>query len=147
MLGTAYLIVARLAGFVCRLHIIELLTGDRFLLQQLLVTLVVALGILHLHTRLLDTRIVHPQVVLCGSDAHAGSLLTRQRVGKIGLRLSQSQLELAVLDDDQRIALVYRLILFETNLLDESLHTRIHGRDMLFHLSIVGIFHARMKEA
>ena len=147
MFGTEHLFVACLTGFVGCLYIVVLLTGDRFLLQQLLVTLVVAFGIFHLYACLLDTGITHPQVILCGSDTHAGSLLSRQCVGKIGFCLSQTQLEFGILDDDQRITLVYRLILFETNLLDETLYTSIHRSDMLFHLSIVGIFHARMNEA
>ena len=44
-------------------------------------------------------------------------------------------------------ALVHGLVFVEADALDEALYAGVHRRDVLFHLCVVGIFHARMEEA
>ena len=51
------------------------------------------------------------------------------------------QAEFSILDDDEGIALLYVLIVVETNLLDESRHTGIDRGDVTVHLCIIGISH------
>ena len=51
------------------------------------------------------------------------------------------QAELSILDDDEGIALLYVLIVVETNLLDESRYTGIDRGDMAVHLCIICISH------
>ena len=49
------------------------------------------------------------------------------------------QTELCILDDNKGIALLYVLIVVETNLLDESRYTGIDRGDMAVYLCIIGV--------
>ena len=51
------------------------------------------------------------------------------------------QAELSILDDDEGIALLYVLIIVETNLLDESRYTGIDRGDMAVYLCIICVSH------
>ena len=51
------------------------------------------------------------------------------------------QTELCILDDNKGIALLYVLIVVETNLLDESRHTGIDRGDMAVYLCIICVSH------
>ena len=72
---------------------------------------------------------------------------SRKGVGKVSFCLSKAQAEFGVFYHQQCIAFAHRLVFFEINLLDKTLHTGIDGRNMLTHLRIIGIFHAQMNEA
>ena len=139
--GTEYLLVACLGGIVSGAHVVVLLTGDGILAQQFLVAGQFAAGILHLHAGFLDACIAHTQVVLRGGNACRSGLAACQRIGKVGLGLCQTQAELSIFDDDQRVALVHGLELLKADALDEALYAGIHGGDVLLHLCVVGIFY------
>ena len=51
------------------------------------------------------------------------------------------QAELSILDDNKGIALLYVLIVVETNLLDESRYTGIDRGDMAVYLCIICVSH------
>ena len=51
------------------------------------------------------------------------------------------QTELSILDDNKGIALLYVLIVVETNLLDESRYTSIDRGDMAVYLCIICVSH------
>ena len=51
------------------------------------------------------------------------------------------QAELSILDDNEGIALLYVLIVVETNLLDESRYTGIDRGDMAVYLCIICVSH------
>ena len=51
------------------------------------------------------------------------------------------QTELSILDDNKGIALLYVLIVVETNLLDESRYTGIDRGDMAVYLCIICVSH------
>ena len=107
--------------------------------KQLLVTLVILLGILQQHLYLLDTGIRHGQVVVGRRYGRTHGAAAGQRILVIGLGLSHPQAELGILDEQQRVALVHRLILLEINLLDKALQPAVYRHDVLTYLRIVGI--------
>ena len=77
-----------------------------------------------------------------------GHLLSGKGVGKVGLGLRQAEPEFGVFYNEQGVALVHGLVLFEVNLLDEALHAGVHRRDVLLYLCVVGVFDvAKVDEA
>ena len=118
-----------------------LLLGDSLFLEQSGVALLLAQGVVVLRLCLFHGGFVDGDIVGTGSYAGLGCPLSGLGVGKVGLRLCQTKLELGVFNDDKRVARFYFLILFKAYLLDKSCHSGVYGSDMLAHHGIIGIFH------
>ena len=124
-----------------------LLAGHSPLSQQLLITAIIAFGVVQLHPRLVDGRITHQQIVAGSGNACIRHLLPGQRIGQVGLGLRQTQTELRILYQQQRIPPADGLILVETYLPDKTLHASVDRRDVPAHLRIVSVLHPRMDKA
>ena len=135
------MLVTGLCRLELRLHLIKLLHGNRLLFQQLLVTLVIFLRIRQSHPYFLDPGIRHQNITLRRMNRRVHRIHPDQRVPVIRLRLCQSQTILGILNHHQRITFTHTLVLFEIYLLDKSLYTGIYRGNMLFHLSIIRVFH------
>ena len=141
MLHAKRLLIPRVDGIVCRLNVVILLPGDGILLQEFPVPLQLAFRIGPLHADFLDGSVIDAQIVLRSGYPGMGNLLSCQCVCQVRFGLCQTQPEFRLFNHEQRVALAYRLVFPEINLLDEALHPRIDGSDVLFNLRIFRIFH------
>ena len=147
LLAARELLVACLGGEIRRIHIVVLLLRGSVVAQQLRVTGFLAPRVFELHASFLNAGIGDEHIGRGGVHALRSGLLACEGVGEVGFRLCEPQAKLAVFDNQQRVALVYGLELFEADFLDKSLDAGVHGRDVLPHGSIVGkLYVAEMHE-
>lgn len=132
------LLITSLGAQIACVNLVVLLTGYSILTEELLETGILTLGVLHLHTCCLDASVGYAHAGLGGHDAACRSLCATLRTDEVSLGLRQSQTELGVLDDGERIALIHLLELSETYLTDETLHTAVLWHDVLANMGIVG---------
>ena len=144
----AHLFVFGVKCVVFGLYPVVLLPCHGVFLQQFAVPFKLLCGVGPLHAHLFYRRVVHANVVLRCGYAGVGHLLSGKGVGKVGLGLRQAEPELGVFYNEQGVALVHGLVLFEVNLLDEALHAGVHRRDVLLYLCVVGVLDvAKVDEA
>ena len=135
------LFVAGLGREESGVDVVILLLRDGFVLEELGIARILAAGVLQLHAGFFDTGIGNVHGALGGAHALRGGLAARTGIGKVGLSLGQTQPELAVLNDDEGVALMDGLVLLETDFLDKTLHAGVDGGDVLANGSVVGELH------
>lgn len=122
------------------MYFIILLLGDSILTEELLETGILTHGILHLYTCGFDAGFGNGHACLGGNDAACRSLRTMFGTDKVGLGLGQSQAKFGILDDGERITLLYLLEIRETYLANKALYTTALRHDVLAYTGIVGKF-------
>lgn len=140
--GVANLLITGLRGKVRRVRLLIDLLRDRACLEQLLVAVIFALQVVHVRFRLGFGRLGHLDIAVRRADGRTGLLALLTRTGKVTLCLCQTQAELAVFKDDQRVAFANMLVRLKTNILNKTLHTRVLRRDVLAYAGIVRVLDA-----
>ena len=148
LLCTQYLFIPCFGCFVSGKYVVILLLGNSVFLQQFLKTAQFTFSVFHLYTYLFDTGIADAKVILSGSNTDCGCLSSGCSVCQIRFCLCHTETKFRILDDDESVTFVHRLILFKTYFLDKSRHTGIDRSNMLFYLRIVGVFNpSKMDES
>ena len=137
----AQLLVTRFGTQIGSMHLVVLLLRCRFGPQQIGITLIVALPFFHIDAGFVNRRIGYAHIQRRSTNAAPCGFAVLFGTRQIGLRLRQTQTVFGIFQNDKRVALAYRLIGFEPNLLDKTLHTHILRRYMPTHPRIIGIFH------
>ena len=118
-----------------------MLARNSLLPIQLLVAQEIIVRLVKAYAQLLDVGIRYRQIVGCRRDSRLPSRILHNSLLIVGLGLSYLQLVFRTLNHDKRIPGMYKLEIIETDLLDESLYTRVDGDHIAPYLGIVGIFH------
>ena len=122
------------------MHLVILLWGDGILTEEVLETVLLAQGILHLRTCRFDPCLRNGHACLGGNDAAGRSLRTLFRAEKICLGLCQPQAKLSILNNDECVPLLYLLKIGKAYLSDKTLYTAALRHDILTDTGIVGKF-------
>ena len=130
----------RFGTFLFSLHCIELLFRPDLIAHQGFVSFIVLTRFPDTHPCGIDIRLCCGQVGFGGCYIRLCNQYPGFGILQCSLGLLNLYAQVTVVDEQERIALVYELIVLELHLIDIPGDTTDHGTDVTVYLGIVGVF-------
>ena len=119
------------------MYLVILLRCDGILAEEVLETVVLTHGILHLHACRFDSCLCNSHACFRGNDAACRPLRALFGTQQVCLGLCQPQAEFRILNDNESVSLLYLLKIGKAYLTDKTLYPAALRHDILTDTGIV----------